>query len=447
MSTPQKNPDSKIIRVLKDCATSDIAAHELNLSPSCVRGHAARLVAAGKMDIKDVLYRNHRRTYDYRLNCDDIIKVLRTAESATEAAAALGITQATLRVHAQRMILERKIKLSDILYRKTAKWRSGVGGQLTEKQELIKELDLAKERLDSVLQLRKEHVDWRKIKAYSGGGTAVPIIQWSDWHCEEVIRLGEVPGCNNEFNPEIFKHRAEKCAQGSVYLINTCRPLGKIDEAVLHLGGDFVSGHIHEELVETNAMSPIKALATLAQPALSAGIEHLLSKADLKKITIICNYGNHGRTTNKPRNKTGHDHSLEWLMYHEMQKEWNRDKVASKRLEWIIAEAYHVYFKVFDYLIRFHHGDNVNYGGGVGGLSIPLMKAIGQWNKIQRADLDCMGHYHQRRDYGPVLVNGALSGYGAYALAIKADYERPQQQFALIQPKTGKTLAAEIFVE
>ena len=443
MKRHQKHPDAKIIKVLKLCATSDIAAHQLGLSPSCVRGHAARLVAAGKMTIKDVLYRNHRRTYDYRINRDEIVRVLKTAESATEAAMALGITQATLRVHAQRMIMERKIKLSEILYRKTCKWRSGNGGQVTEKQELIKDLDLAQKRLEAVLELRKEKVDWRKIKAYEGGGTAVPIIMWSDWHCEEVIRPGEVPGCNNEFNPEIFKHRAEKCAQGTAYLINTCRPLGKIDQAVLHLGGDFISGHIHEELMETNAMAPIKALATMAQPAISAGIEHLLSKADLQKITVICNYGNHARISQRSRNKTGHDHSLEWLMYHEMQKEWRHEK----RLEWIIAEAYHVYFKIFDYLVRFHHGDNVNYGGGVGGLSIPLLKAVGQWNKILRADLDCMCHYHQRRDYGPVLVNGSLSGYGAYALSIKADYERPQQQFALIQPKTGKTLAAEIFVE
>ena len=447
MATPQKNSDSKIIHALKTCNTSDIAAYKLGLSPSCVRGHAARLVAAKKMGIKDVLYRNHRRTYDYRLNEKEIVNVLKTAESATEAAAALGITQATLRVHAARMVLERKIKFSEILYRKTCKWRSGNSGVGTEKQELIKDLDLAKARLEAVLELRKERVDWRKIKGYTGSGTAVPIIMWSDWHCEEVIRLGEVPGCNNQFNPEIFKRRAEKCAQGTAYLIDTCRPLGKIDQAVLHLGGDFISGHIHEELMETNAMSPIKALATMAQPAISAGIEHLLSKADLKKISLICNYGHHGRTSQKTRNKTGHDHSLEWLMYHEMQKEWNRDKVASKRLEWVIAEAYHVYFKVFDYLIRFHHGDNVNYGGGVGGLSIPLMKAISQWNKIQRADLDCMCHYHQRRDYGPVLVNGSLSGFGAYALSIKADYERPQQQFALIQPKAGKTLTAEIFVE
>ena len=109
------------------------------------------------------------------------------------------------------------------------------------------------------------------------------------------------------------------------------------------------------------------------------------------------------------------------------------------RIKWIIPEGIHSYLDIYDTTIRFHHGHAVKYGGGVGGIYIPVNKAIAQWNKGRRADLDVFGHFHQLRDGGNFLCNGSLVGYNAFALSIKADYEPPKQALFLIDKKRGRT--------
>ncbi len=96
--------------------------------------------------------------------------------------------------------------------------------------------------------------------------------------------------------------------------------------------------------------------------------------------------------------------------------------------------------------IRFQHGHMVKYGGGVGGLTIPLNKAIAQWNRGKHADLDVLGHFHQMFDGGNFIVNGSLIGYDSFALSIKASYEKPKQALFLIDRKRGRTFTCPILL-
>jgi hypothetical protein len=90
----------------------------------------------------------------------------------------------------------------------------------------------------------------------------------------------------------------------------------------------------------------------------------------------------------------------------------------------------------------------MNYGGGVGGITIPVNKSIAQWNKAHRVDLDVFGHFHTRFDGGNFIANGSLIGYNPFSIAIKASFERPSQTFFLVNREYGeKTLVAPIFVE
>ena len=375
-----------------------------------------------------------------------LIHHLKTCDKAYNAMAPeLGVSVSGLKDRVTRLVTKGLIKREEILGQQMglSARNKKIAQEREERAKLQTENKDLKAQLDAALQIQHAPKDWTKIPKYHGSGQAVPVVMFSDWNMDEVVRRGEVPGCDNQYNADIARKRATKAAQGAAYMINNSKYLGKIDQAVLWLGGDFISGHIHEELMESNTCSPIKAVTTLAQPALSAAIEHILSQCHLDKLTLICNYGNHSRITPRVRHKTGADHSLEWMMYQALKREWRKEP----RLQWEIADAYQIYYDVFDTTIRFHHGDNVNYYGGVGGLSIPMYKAVAQWNTIKHCHLDVVGHYHQRRDLGSVLINGSLVGYGAYSLAIKATYERPQQQFFVIQPNKGKTLAAEIFCE
>ena len=130
-------------------------------------------------------------------------------------------------------------------------------------------------------------------------------------------------------------------------------------------------------------------------------------------------------------------------MYYQLKNYFAREK----RVEFIIAEGYHIYLDVYGNLIRFHHGHHLRYAGGVGGITIPANKAIAQWDKIKQSAVDVFGHFHQTMDCGKFLTNGSLIGYNAYALSIKASIEPPYQTCFIWDKRRGKTFVAPIFLD
>lgn len=130
-------------------------------------------------------------------------------------------------------------------------------------------------------------------------------------------------------------------------------------------------------------------------------------------------------------------------MYHNLAHLFRSEK----RVKFVISGGYHSYLKVYDMTVRFHHGHDIRYAGGVGGLYIPANKAIAQWNKGRWADLDVYGHFHQFRDASNFICNGSLIGFSPYALSIKGEFEEPKQAFFLIDRDRGKTITAPILVE
>lgn len=299
----------------------------------------------------------------------------------------------------------------------------------------------------------------RRIKAYEAMAThkgtyqvstykptksnAVAVAVASDWHAGEAVDPADLPGNLNEYNPKVFQRRATQFFQRALYMTQTMgRSIASVDTMVVALLGDLMTGFLHEDQSESNHLCPMEEIL-LIEEVISSGIEYLLSKGDMHKIILPCCAGNHGRTSEKMRSKTLAKTSYEILLYRHLAKRWEKEK----RLEWHIATGYQVMLKLWDYTIRFHHGDAVNYGGGVGGLTIPLRKAISGWNTVQHANLDVCGHFHQMTDGGDFIVNGSLIGYNAYALRVKARYEPPQQAWFLVDHKRGKTVTARLFTD
>ena len=224
-------------------------------------------------------------------------------------------------------------------------------------------------------------------------------------------------------------------------MLELCQKGTKIDTVILALLGDFCSLMIHEELMETNGCLPIEAMIK-AQAMLASGIEYLLDHTTANFV-VPCHSGNHGRITQKIRHSSEMGNSLEIYMYHNLAMYFAKNK----RIKFLISTGYHTYIDVYDMKIRFHHGHAIRFGGGIGGIYIPVNKAIAQWNKGRHADLDVFGHFHQQRDGGNFLCNGSLIGYNAYALSIKAEFDVPKQTFFLVEKDWGKTIVAPIIVQ
>ncbi len=276
-------------------------------------------------------------------------------------------------------------------------------------------------------------------KSKNGQATAVAVA--SDWHIAESVHSENVNGLN-EFTLKTAQERAEKFFQNVVKLVTLFQQSSEIDTLVLALLGDFINGQLREEAMENNSLRPMDEMLK-ARELLRAGIKFILDNTDVN-LVIPCHSGNHARVTKKIHWSTESGNSLEYAMYHVLANDFDGDK----RVKFIIPTSYHSYVTIGEYTIRFHHGHSIKYGGGIGGITISVNKAIAQWQKSIRANLDVFGHFHTMKDGGNFICNGSLIGYNEFAVTIKADFEKPKQTFFLIDHKRNeKTVTTPVFLE
>lgn len=253
-----------------------------------------------------------------------------------------------------------------------------------------------------------------------GKGEATIVAMASDWHIEEHVTLESTNG-RNQYTLDVSRQRSEFYFTMLQRLIEIERQNIPVKNLVLALLGDFFTGNIHEEAIETNLLGTTPAVRR-AQEYLVSGIQFLLDNTEVD-IQVVCHSGNHARITKKQRHGNEHAASLEYLMYHNLANYFR----GVKRITFSIPESYHSYVRIYDTVLRFHHGHNIRYAGGIGGITTPVVKAINPWNTVRHADLDLFGHFHQAFDGGRFIANGSMIGFNGYAVAIKADYQPPCQ--------------------
>lgn len=267
---------------------------------------------------------------------------------------------------------------------------------------------------------------------------AVVVAVASDWHIEELVKK-EWVNDTNEHNLEISKARSEQFFQNALRLTEIVARDVKVNTMVLALLGDFITNDIHPEMMEVNLLLPNEAAAR-AQSYIASGIKFLLENSDLNLI-IPCSTGNHARVTKLPYKSTEHGHSWEHLIYNNLKWYFENEP----RVKFIINDSYHTILDVLDgYKIRFHHGHEVRYQGGVGGLYIPVNKKIAQWNKAVPVNLDVFGHHHSLKHGGNFIANGSQIGYNPYAMRGGFDFEKPKQAFFVVDARRGQTWFAPI---
>jgi hypothetical protein len=219
------------------------------------------------------------------------------------------------------------------------------------------------------------------------------------------------------------------------------RQLCRIDRVCVWLGGDLISGMIHPELAEENSLHPLAAKRWIGS-RLRGFID--AASEQVKEIVVATSCGNHGRTTEKLRTNEA-DTSYEHDLYLTMQAEERR-----KNVRWQIGEGHLNYVDLDGFRVRFCHGHAIRYQGGIGGIHVPLNKAIAAWDSTTRADLTCIGHWHQFSwgRSGRYVTNGSVIGHSAYAIRIKANYEPPcQAAFVIDHGRREVTKAYPLFCD
>lgn len=329
--------------------------------------------------------------------------------------------------------------------------KAATGKQKREQKKVIKaleaELEAATIRTDFLDSL-SDAPDPKpmKIRARRGQGKRHPSGTYamlaSDWHVGERVRP-ETVGWRNEYSPEIAQERAEQFFKSNLVMLNASRSAWDIRDLVLWMGGDLMTGYIHEEYLEENFLSPVEE-ALLAREIMIRGIDFLLVESDAERIIIVTNHGNHGRTGLKLKIASEAKNSFEWMLYHLIRSHYcatlenpGATKSQDGRLEFRIAAGLNNVVDLYGFRINFAHGHENRYGGGIGGISIPINKRIGRraasvpirWEGTELAapHLYVHGHFHQLTYPGPSMGNGSLIGWNAFAEWISCPFEDPRQ--------------------
>lgn len=304
----------------------------------------------------------------------------------------------------------------------------------------LSEITKLEKLLTASANISKTPQIYRIEKQKSKHSQSTPVIFASDWHYEEEVKSETVSGLN-KYNLEIADCRIKNFINNSTRLLAIHSKETEIRDVIFCLGGDFVTGDIHRDNIESCLLSPTESIWAV-QNHIASCIEHYLKETDFNFI-IPCHSGNHARTTKEQLWANEAGHSLEWLMYHNLAR-WFK---GNKRLQFMIADGLHLYVDVNGFVERTHHGHAVKYGGGVGGLTIPVNKAIAQWNKGKWASHDSFGHFHTYFPASNFTCNGSAVGFNPFAMSIKADFEKPVQAFSLINHEQKMiSINAKIFL-
>ena len=321
---------------------------------------------------------------------------------------------------------------------------------LKEKYDHLEEQFLAlKKQSEFVESIQCDVVD-ETIQRVKPSGTSSAVLLLSDWHVEESIDPKTVNGLN-EFNMHIAEKRICRTFEKALMLIEHVRSaagksaeFAKIDELVVWLGGDLITGYIHPDLETSNNASPTEAVKFLIQ-LIVPRLRDLRLQTKIKNMKIVTSDGNHGRTTVKKRIATASANSYEWLMYHVCAMMMDRKSDAG--IQWKIEKSYHNWLTIQGHECRFHHGDHMKYQGGVGGITIPVLKAMKAWNATRNAAFDFFGHFHQHIVNNRFVANSSLIGFGPYSIAIKAEYEVPSQTLVILNRKHGNILTQRVLCD
>ena len=322
---------------------------------------------------------------------------------------------------------------NDLLQEELGRLRRVVGDQAGRIEQLERLNDYQGQALRLPRWLSKPTAKRERV------ATLVTVL--SDCHFDEVVNPAELDG-RNAYNREIAEMRLERYFQQVIRLSHDYLTGMTYDGVVLMLGGDLISGDIHEELKETNAATTLDTVLHWSG-RIAAGVTLLADTFGKVHVPVVV--GNHGRRTRKPRAKGRARDNFDWMIGQLVARHFDGDP----RVTFQIPDGTDALVEIHGTRLLLTHGDQVSGGGGIGGIWPPIMRMIAKKRVRESFDAVVMGHWHQllMSPSAGVIVNGSLKGEDEYAATMNFTPERAQQALFTVAPDAGVTFSAPVFCD
>tara|TARA_R110002020_G_scaffold367333_3_gene579249 strand:- start:180 stop:1514 length:1335 start_codon:yes stop_codon:yes gene_type:complete len=292
---------------------------------------------------------------------------------------------------------------------------------------------------------------WDRTEArHQGKRSATPqvvVAPLSDLHVGDNVNFEQMAGLNS-YDIDIFNKRLYGWATQLLSLVEYRRNIAPVNELVIPMLGDMVSGDIHEELARTNIDNCMQQMirgANLIAQAIMFLAPHF------EKISIPCVVGNHGRMTRKPPMK---DKYMDWdYMLYQWVAAYLRNQ---EHITFSIPKAFLNSFAVGDRNILIMHGDSISGAGsnmaiqrGVTGLRAFLQFRTTLEDAVLESDTELtsqfdsvmMGHFHRIDEIdigtGAIHICGTMKGGDEFAAQRLHAITKPKQLVTYWHPKYG----------
>ena len=265
------------------------------------------------------------------------------------------------------------------------------------------------------------------------------IAPLTDTHVGEAVFKEQMIGLNT-YDFDIFNQRLYGWANQVLNLVNYRRNIAPVNDLIVPMLGDMISGDIHEELARSNIANCMEQMirgANLIAQALMFLAPHF------KTIKVPCVVGNHGRMTRKPPMK---DKYMDWdyMLY-----QWvatfckNQDNLVFE-----IPKSYLHVFSVYDNNILMMHGDSVSGAGSNTSITgaITKLRGVLQYKEDMdgeeiKFDSAMIGHFHRIDEIdigtGALHICGTMKGPDEFALQRLHAATKPKHLVTYWHPKYG----------
>jgi hypothetical protein len=276
-------------------------------------------------------------------------------------------------------------------------------------------------------------------KEQPGATTEGLLLFLSDWHAYEIVKSSRVLGLNR-FDADVLGRRAWKVTDAALGITSRLERGGwRFPALTVALGGDFVSGTVHEVEKHTDAPSIVQAVWGTGL-LLAHALRDLAAR--FPAVHCVGVPGNHGRLPDA-RKVPSKDptRSWDWLVY-------QIARLSLRDLDWVtwqVPDAYSAEFELAGSRFYLNHGHEIRSN-----LSIPFY-GIDRKVRNLRAVLNpapayyLFAHFHSPGSIRNYVVNGCLIGPTEYAVEGLGVAEPPSQWLLGVHPERGITHRWELF--